>query len=56
MGIPDTSIYNPSSGAWSAAPNMAVGRWYPTTTELADGRALTFSGDNIVQNRPGPEK
>jgi fibronectin type 3 domain-containing protein len=53
VGIPDTSIYNPATGSWTAAPNMAVARWYPTTTLLGDGRALTFSGDNIVQNRPG---
>jgi hypothetical protein len=32
---------------------MSVGRWYPTVTQLADGRALVFAGDNIVQNRAG---
>jgi hypothetical protein len=53
VGIPDTSIYDPATGAWTAAPNMAVSRWYPTTTLLGDGRALTLAGDNIIQNRPG---
>ena len=32
---------------------MSVGRWYPTVTELGDGRALVFSGDNIIEDRPG---
>ena len=32
---------------------MSVGRWYPTVTQLPDGRVLTFAGDNIVNDRPG---
>ena len=32
---------------------MSVGRWYPTATQLPDGRVLVFAGDNIVQDRPG---
>ena len=32
---------------------MAVGRWYPTATQLPDGRVLTFAGDNIQVNQPG---
>ena len=32
---------------------MSVGRWYPTATQLPDGRVLAFAGDNIVQDRPG---
>ncbi len=31
-------------GNWSAGPNMAHGRWYPTVTVLPDGRALTMAG------------
>src|SRR6185312_9930801 len=53
VGIADTSIFNASTNTWSAAPNMSVGRWYPTATELGDGRVLVFSGDNIVQDRAG---
>ena len=34
---------------------MSVGRWYPTATQLPDGRVLTFAGDNIVQDRPGAD-
>ncbi len=32
---------------------MAEPRWYPTATQLPDGRVLTFAGDRIVQDRPG---
>ena len=32
---------------------MSVGRWYPTVTQLPDGRVLTFAGDSIVNDRPG---
>src|SRR5439155_3837451 len=53
VGIPDTSIFNSSTNTWTAAPNMSVGRWYPTATELGDGRVMVFSGDNIIQNRNG---
>src|SRR5712692_2001607 len=53
VGIPDTSIFDPSTGTWTAAQPMSVGRWYPTVTELGDGRALVFSGDNIVTGRTG---
>ena len=34
---------------------MSVGRWYPTVTQLPDGRVLTLGGDNIVQDRPGAD-
>ena len=34
---------------------MSVGRWYPTATQLPDGRVFTFAGDNIVQDRPGAD-
>jgi hypothetical protein len=32
---------------------MAEPRWYPTVTQLADGRVLAFAGDRITQDRPG---
>ena len=53
VGIPDTTIFNAGNNSWTAAANMSVSRWYPTATELGDGRVFVFSGDNIVQNRPG---
>jgi fibronectin type 3 domain-containing protein len=52
-GLADTTIFDSSTNSWIRVPDMSVGRWYPTATELADGRVLVFAGDNIVQNRAG---
>jgi FtsP/CotA-like multicopper oxidase with cupredoxin domain len=39
--------FDPAGQTWSAASNMHVGRFYPTTVTLADGTALTlFGADN----------
>ena len=52
-GLADTTIFDSTTNTWTREPDMSVGRWYPTATELSDGRVLVFSGDNIVQNRSG---
>ena len=44
---PDDEHVLPGRRTWP------VGRWYPTATQLPDGRVLAFAGDNIVQDRPG---
>jgi hypothetical protein len=38
------AVYDPSTGQFADVQNMAHGRWYPTTTNLGDGRVITFSG------------
>jgi Domain of unknown function (DUF1929)/F5/8 type C domain/Glyoxal oxidase N-terminus len=43
-GAPNASIFDPSTNTFTDVQNMAQGRWYPTVTTLADGRAMTFSG------------
>ncbi len=53
LGLADTTIYNSANNTWTRAPDMSVGRWYPTATELGDGRVFVLAGDNIVQNQPG---
>ena len=52
VGLADTTIFDSKTDTYFRAPDMSVTRWYPTATELADGRVLVFSGDNIVQDRP----
>ncbi len=52
-GLADTTIFNPATRTYLRGPDMSVGRWYPTATQLPDGRVLAFSGDNIIQDRPG---
>jgi Concanavalin A-like lectin/glucanases superfamily/Domain of unknown function (DUF1929)/IPT/TIG domain len=50
VGLKNASIYNPFDNRWTALPNMYAGRWYPTTTVLANGDVLVVSGsiDNTV--------
>lgn len=48
---PDTErrafTFDPANSAWSPASNLHVGRFYPTTITLPDGKALTlFGADN----------
>lgn len=50
VGLRDTRLYNPLTATWTAGPDMARGRWYPTTTTLPDGRILIVSGDGITPN------
>jgi fibronectin type 3 domain-containing protein len=52
-GLADTTIFNPNTRTYFRGPDMSVGRWYPTATQLPDGRVLTFAGDNIQINQPG---
>lgn len=44
LGLPNTNIFDPDTGAWQALPIMAKGRWYPTNTTLPNGEVLTLAG------------
>ena len=55
-GLADTTLFNPATRTYFRGADMSVGRWYPTATQLPDGRVLVFAGDNIVQDRPGPRR
>ena len=44
LGAKNANIFDPVTQTWSALPNMAYRRWYPTSTTLPDGRALVTSG------------
>lgn len=45
VGLARASTYNPFTNTWSNLPNMNAGRWYPTTTVLANGDVLVVSGE-----------
>ena len=45
VGLQDTNLFNPATHTWAKGAPMAVGRWYPTTTMLPDGRILVTSGE-----------
>jgi hypothetical protein len=46
LGLPNASIFDPSSESFVDIAATAHGRWYPTLTELNDGRMMTTSGLN----------
>src|ERR1700730_6005441 len=45
-GLPNASIFDPSSESFIDIAPTAHGRWYPTLTELNDGTIMTTSGLN----------
>ena len=45
-GLPNASIFDPSSESFIDISPTAHGRWYPTLTELNDGTMMTTSGLN----------
>ena len=47
LGPYETTIFNPQSETWSPGPLMSAGRYYPTTTTLADGRVLVQGGTTV---------
>ena len=45
VGLSRAAKYNYVTDTWTSLPDMNAGRWYPTTTALANGDVLTISGD-----------
>ena len=55
-GLPSTNIFDPATNTWTAMPDMAAGRWYPTNTTLPDGEVVTIGGTDTAGNDvPIPE-
>lgn len=46
-GETHAAVYDPLTNAFTNVQPMAVGRWYPTTTVLGDGRVMAFSGLDV---------
>ena len=46
LGLSATAIFNPQTGKWGSAANLHTPRWYPSVTELADGRYVAISGNS----------
>jgi hypothetical protein len=57
VGIPDANIFDPATGGWSAAAPMMFPRWYPSATQLSDGRIFVMSGETSCDecDEPTPE-
>jgi Domain of unknown function (DUF1929)/Glyoxal oxidase N-terminus len=45
-GLPNTSLFDPGTESFVDLTPTAHGRWYPTVTELNDGRMMTTGGLN----------
>jgi len=48
LGLPDATIFDYQSNSWSQGPAMQWGRWYPTSTTLANGEVLTLAGTDTA--------
>jgi hypothetical protein len=44
VGLSRSSLYDPLTDSWTSLPEMNAGRWYPTTTSLANGDLLVIAG------------
>ena len=44
VGIKDVYSFNPDTRSWTSKPDMHSRRWYPSVTQMPDGRMLTLSG------------
>lgn len=43
-GLPAATLFDWRTRTWSIGPAMSWGRWYPTSTTLANGEVLTLAG------------
>jgi hypothetical protein len=50
IGIKNIYSFDPVARAWTRKPDMANARWYPSVTQLPDGRMLTLSGERSAGN------
>jgi Galactose oxidase-like, Early set domain/Divergent InlB B-repeat domain/Kelch motif len=48
FGTRTTYFYDFATNSWSRGPDMRNGRWYPTSTVLANGEVLTVSGGDTA--------
>jgi hypothetical protein len=51
LGIRTAYLYDFATNTWARGPDMQNGRWYPSTTTLANGQLLTMSGGDTAQQR-----
>ncbi|HEX3233967.1 MAG TPA: galactose oxidase-like domain-containing protein, partial [Gemmatimonadales bacterium] len=49
LGIKTAYLYDFATNTWTRAPDMQNGRWYPSTTTLANGEMLTMAGSDTAQ-------
>jgi hypothetical protein len=53
-GIVDLWLFDPVTEQWSRQPDSPLGRYYPTSTRLADGRVLISAGNQLNGTTKNP--
>lgn len=53
-GLPDVYLFDPSTEQWVRQPDSPLGRYYPTSTRLADGRVIVAAGTQIDGKTKNP--
>lgn len=48
FGTKTTYLFDPATASWTRSQDMQNGRWYPTTTTLANGEVLAISGGDTA--------
>jgi hypothetical protein len=46
LGTKTIFMFNPVTKAWTRKADMGFARWYPSVTQMADNRMVTFSGQS----------
>jgi PKD repeat protein len=55
-GLPDITLFSAGSQSWSRSASMQRGRWYPSTTMMANGDVVILAGrDEAGTDVPLPE-
>ena len=55
FGLPNITYFSGTDNAWTSGAPMAHGRWYPTTTTMANGDVVILAGtdeDSVVITTP----
>lgn len=47
LGTKTIYMFNPISKVWNRKVDMGYARWYPSVTQMADNRMVTFSGQSV---------
>ena len=54
-GIVDVWLFDPITEEWIRQPDTPLGRYYPTTTRLADGRIVVTAGEELDGTTHNPK-
>jgi fibronectin type 3 domain-containing protein len=46
LGMKNTNVFNPATTAWELEPDMNNPRWYPTLTQLHNGKMFVIGGES----------